>query len=104
MCSKRAPTATYEKIFGWVESLTEKDVVMCCDTTELEQEVMKSLLVNEVPTILVVMNRFTDKYNVQIMKALEEERILILVLERDEARGKGATIYRYRRRWQRDGC
>ena len=56
VCSKRAPMATYEKIFGWVESQTKKDVVMRCNTTELEQEVMKSLLVNEVPTILVVMN------------------------------------------------
>lgn len=58
VCSKRAPITTYEKIFGWVESLTEKDVVICCNTTELEQEVMKSLVVNRVPTILVVMNRF----------------------------------------------
>ena len=75
MCSKRAPMATYEKIFGWVESLTEKDTVICCDTSELEQEVMKSLLVNEVPTILVVMNRFREENNVQIQRALAEERM-----------------------------
>ena len=61
VCSKRAPMATYEKIFGWVESQTKKDVVMCCNTTELEQEVQKSLLVNEVPTILVVMNPFEGR-------------------------------------------
>jgi len=84
VCSKRAPIETYEKIFGWVESLTERDVVVCCDTTELEQEVMKSLLVNEVPTILVVMNRFRDENNVQIQKALAEERLLIVVMQQTD--------------------
>ena len=52
---------------------------------------MRALLVNQVPTILVVMNRFTDKYNVQIEKALEEQRMLILVLQRDEPHGTGQT-------------
>lgn len=52
---------------------------------------MRALLVNGVPTIFVVMNRFTDKYNVQIVKALSEQRMLILVLERDEPRGAGLT-------------
>jgi hypothetical protein len=57
----------------------------------LEDEVMRALLVNQVPTILVVMNRFTDKYNIQIEKALTEERMLILVLQRDEPYGAGQT-------------
>lgn len=72
VCSKRAPWGTYERIFGWVESLTEKDVVVCCNTSELEVEVMKSLVVNQVPTILVVMNRFREENNVQIQKALAD--------------------------------
>ena len=84
VCSKRAPMATYEKIFGWVESQTKKDVVMCCNTTELEQEVLKSLLVNEVPTILVVMNRFRGENNVQIQRALAEGRLLIVVMEQTD--------------------
>jgi len=81
VCSKRAPIATYGKIFSWVESLTEKDVVTCCNTTELEQEVMKSLVVNRVPTILVVMNKFKGENNIQIQKALAEKRMLIVVLK-----------------------
>lgn len=81
VCSKRAPIATYEHIFRWVESLTTKDTVICCNTTELEQEVMKSLVVNRVPTILVVMNRFREENNIQIQKALEEKRMLIIVME-----------------------
>lgn len=84
VCSKRAPMGTYGKIFGWVESLTVKDVVVCCDTTELEQEVIKSLLVNGVPTIFVVMNRFRDKNNIQIQKALTEGRLLILVMQQTD--------------------
>lgn len=64
---------------------------MCFNSSEMEDEVMRALLVNGVPTILVVMNRFTDKYNVQIVKALSEQRMLILVLERDEPRGAGLT-------------
>lgn len=84
VCSKRAPLATYEKIFGWVESLTQQDVVICCNTTELEQEVMKSLVVNRVPTILVVMNRFREENNVQIQRALAEERMLIVVMEQTD--------------------
>ena len=81
VCSKRAPWGTYERIFGWVESLTEKDVVVCCNTSELEVEVMKSLVVNQVPTILVVMNRFREENNVQIQKALKEGRMLVVVME-----------------------
>ena len=91
LCSKRAPYSLYDKVFGWVESLTADDCVICFNSSELEDEVMRALLVNQVPTILVVMNRFTDKYNVQIERALTEERMLILVLQRDEPHGAGQT-------------
>ena len=84
LCSKHAPISLYDIIFDWVESLTQKDCVVCFNTSELESEVMKALLVNGIPTILVVMNAFTDRHNVQIQKALEEDRILIVVLKRDE--------------------
>lgn len=91
LSSKRAPISLYDTIFGWVESLTQKDCVVCFNSSELESEVMKALLVNGIPTILVVMNAFTDRHNVQIQKAFEEDRILIVVLKRDEERGKGQT-------------
>ena len=91
LCSKHAPYSIYDKVFGWVDSLTADDCVICFNSSELEDEVMRALLVNKVPTILVVMNRFTDKYNVQIEKALTEERMLILVLQRDEPHGAGQT-------------
>ena len=91
LCSKRAPISLYDIIFNWVDSLTQKDCVVCFNSSELESEVMKALLVNGIPTILVVMNAFTDRHNVQIQKALEEERILIVVLKRDELRGEGQT-------------
>jgi hypothetical protein len=91
LCSKHAPYSVYDKVFGWVDSLTADDCVICFNSSELENEVMRALLVNQVPTILVVMNRFTDRYNVQIEKALTEERMLILVLQRDEPYGAGQT-------------
>ena len=91
LCSKHAPYSVYDKVFGWVDSLTADDCVICFNSSELEDEVMRALLVNQVPTILVVMNRFTDKYNIQIEKALTEERMLILVLQRDEPYGAGQT-------------
>ena len=91
LCSKHAPYQLYDKVFGWVDSLNTDDCVICFNSSELEDEVMRALLVNKVPTILVVMNRFTDKYNVQIEKALTEERMLILVLQRDEPYGAGQT-------------
>ena len=91
LSSKRAPISLYDIIFDWVDSLTKEDCVVCFNTSELESEVMKALLVNGIPTILVVMNAFTDRHNVQIQKALQEDRILIVVLKRDEERGKGQT-------------
>lgn len=91
LCSKHAPYSVYDNVFSWVDSLTSDDCVICFNSSELEEEVMRALLVNEVPTILVVMNRFTDKYNVQIDRALDEQRMLILVLQRDEPRGAGLT-------------
>lgn len=91
LCSKHVPYSYYDNIFNWVDSLTPNDCVICFNSSELEDEVMRALLVNHVPTILVVMNRFTDKYNVQIDKALIEKRMLILELHRDEPRGAGQT-------------
>ena len=91
LCSKHTSYNIYPIIFDWVENLYETDCVMCFKTTEMEFEVMTSLLVHKVPTILVVMKRFTDVYNLQIEMALKEGRMLILVLERDEPRGAGQT-------------
>lgn len=57
----------------------------------MESEVLKALLVAKVPTILFVMNRFADVNNIQIERALKENRMLIVILRRDEPKGKGAT-------------
>ena len=57
----------------------------------MEAEVLKALLVAKIPTILFVMNRFTDVNNLQIEQALQEDRMLIVILKRDEPRGKGTT-------------
>lgn len=91
LCSKKTPYNIYPIIFDWVENLCDTDCVMCFKTTEMEFEVMTSLLVHKVPKILVVMKRFTDMYNLQIEMALKEGRMLILVLERDELHGAGLT-------------
>ena len=91
VCSKKAPIETYGKIFEWVESLTELDVVVCCNTTELEEEVLKSLLVNKVSTIFVIINKFREENNLQIQKALAEGRILILVMEQTKNDGLQET-------------
>ena len=91
LCSKKTPYNIYPIIFDWVENLCDTDCVMCFKTTEMEFEVMTSLLVHKVPTILVVMKKFTDVYNLQIEKAIKEGRMLILVLERDEPHGAGQT-------------
>ena len=91
LCSKRTPINLYEYIFRWTDSLSERDCVACFNSTEMESEVLKALLVAKIPTILFVMNRFTDVNNIQIEQALKENRILIVVLKRDEPRGKGQT-------------
>ncbi|MGN0225030.1 MAG: hypothetical protein ACI4A7_02985 [Prevotella sp.] len=91
ICSKLTPIALYPVIFNWVESLDERDCVMCFKTTEMEYEVMSALLVREIPTILFVTNKFTDVNNIQIEKALQENRLLIIVLKRDEPKGAGTT-------------
>jgi hypothetical protein len=57
----------------------------------MESEVLKALLVAKVPVILFVMNRFTDVNNIQIEQALKENRMFIVILRRDEPRGKGST-------------
>ena len=91
LCSKRTPINLYEYIFRWTDSLTENDCVACFNSTEMESEVLKALLVAKIPTILFVMNRFTDVNNIQIEQALKENRMLIVILQRDEPRGKGQT-------------
>ena len=91
LCSKQTPYKIYPIIFDWVENLSDTNCVMCFKTTEMEFEVMTSLLVHKVPTILVVLNKFTDVFNLQIEMAIKEGRMLILVLQRDEPRGAGQT-------------
>ncbi len=91
LCSKRTPIGLYEYVFKWTDSLTERDCIACFNSTDMEAEVLKALLVAKVPTILFVMNRFTDVNNIQIEKALQEKRIAIVVLKRDEPQGMGPT-------------
>ena len=91
LCSKRTPIMLYDYIFKWTDSLTEKDCIVCFNSTDMESEVLKALLVAKVPTVLFVMNRFTDVNNIQIEEALKENRMLIVILRRDEPKGKGFT-------------
>ncbi|MBP5338894.1 MAG: hypothetical protein J6Z14_06255 [Prevotella sp.] len=91
LCSKRTPIELYGPVFQWVDGLSERDCITCFSSTEMEEEVMKTLLANEVPTILVVINRFRDKHNIQIERALKDNRLLILVLKRDEPKELGQT-------------
>ena len=89
LTSHLAPIGCYGKVFRWVESFDKSGCVVCFNTSELEDEVLKALLVSKVPTVLVVTKRFHDNYNVQIEQALNENRLLILVLQREESDGKG---------------
>ena len=91
LCSKRTPREMYGQVFQWVDGLSERDCIVCFSSTEMEEEVLKALLVARIPTILFVMNRFTDVHNIQIERALKEKRMLILVLKRVEPKGKGQT-------------
>ena len=91
LCSKMTPIGLYDYVFGWADNLTERDCIVCFNSTDMESEVLKALLVAKVPTILFVMNRFTDVNNIQIERALKENRMLIVILRRDEPRGKGTT-------------
>ena len=91
LCSKRTPYNVYPIVFDWVESLCDTQCVMCFKTTEMEFEVMTSLLVNHIPTILIVMNKFTDVNNLQIEMAIKDGRMLVIVLQRDEPKGAGQT-------------
>jgi len=93
LTSKMAPFECYEKVFGWVDSLSSADTVVCFSSSELEYEIVKALLVNHVPTILVVMDYFHDRYNVQIERALKENRLMIMVLKREKTDGRGTTPY-----------
>jgi len=98
LTSHLAPIACYGKVFQWVESFDKSECAVCFNTSELEEEVLKALLVCKVPTTLVVTERFSDTYNVQIKQALKEKRLLILVLQREENDGKG-YIARLRNQW-----
>ena len=98
LTSRQAPMGCYESIFRWVEKFDKWGCAVCFNTSELEEEVLKALLVNRVPTTLVVTEKFKDTYNVQIEQALKERRLLILVLQREESDGKGFEA-RLRNQW-----
>ena len=89
LTSRRTPLSCYEKVFRWVEEFDRGQCAVCFNTSELEEEVLKALLVCHVPTVLVVTGKFRNTYNVQIELALKETRLLVLVLQREESDGKG---------------
>ena len=89
LTSRRVPIGCYGKVFRWVEEFDKWGCAVCFNTSELEEEVLKALLVYHVPTTLVVTGNFRDTYNVQIEQALKEKRLLILVLQPEESDGKG---------------
>ena len=101
LTSRMAPLGCYEKVFRWVESFDRWQCAVCFNTSELEEEVLKALLVCRVPTTLVVTGGFKDTYNVQIEQALKEKRLLILVLQREDSDGKGFNA-RLRNQWAID--
>lgn len=90
LTSRHAPIGCYGNVFQWVEDFDTRGCAVCFNTSELEEEVLKALLVCKVPTTLVVTGKFHDIYNVQIEQALKEKRLLILVLQR-EGSDKGYT-------------
>lgn len=98
LTSRMAPLSCYEKVFRWVEVFDRWQCAVCFNTSELEEEVLKALLVCHVPTVLVVTGKFHNTYNVQIEQALKEDRLLILVLQREESDGKGFEA-RLRNQW-----
>ena len=98
LTSRRAPMGCYEKVFRWVEEFDKWQCAVCFNTSELEEEVLKALLVCHVPTVLVVTGKFRKTYNVQIEQALKENRLLVLVLQREESDVKG-YIARLRNKW-----
>ena len=98
LTSRMAPISCYEKVFRWVEEFDRWQCAVCFNTSELEEEVLKALLVCHVPTVLVVTGKFRNTYNVQIEQALKEDRLLIFVLQREESDGKG-YIARLRNKW-----
>ena len=98
LTSRMAPLGCYEKVFRWVEEFDREQCAVCFNTSELEEEVMKALLVCRVPTVLVVTGKFHNTYNVQIEQALKEDRLLILVLQREDSDGKGFEA-RLRNQW-----
>ncbi len=98
LTSRMAPVGCYEKAFRWVEEFDGEQCAVCFNTSELEEEVLKALLVCHVPTVLVVTGKFRNTYNVQIEQALKEDRLLILVLQREESDGRG-YIARLRNWW-----
>lgn len=73
-----APIGCYGNVFQWVEEFDNQGCAVCFNTSELEEEVLKALLVCHVPTTLVVTGRFHDTYNVQIVQALKENRLLMV--------------------------
>lgn len=98
LMSRMAPLGCYENVFRWVEEFDRGQCAVCFNTSELEEEVLKALLVCHVPTVLVVTGSFNDTYNVQIEQALKENRLLVLVLQREESDGRG-YIARLRNWW-----
>lgn len=67
LTSRMAPMGCYEKVFRWVEEFDRWQCAVCFNTSELEEEVLKALLVCHVPTVLVETGKLLTATNLGIM-------------------------------------
>lgn len=86
LCSRHIPISRFSESFEWVHSLhPSMDCVVCVRTSYFEGEVLKALLENKIPVILVC--TYADAYyenHIAILEALAQKRILIVELELQE--------------------
>ena len=86
LCSRKVPESQEKVIFDWVKQLNPMtDCILCGNFSEMEQKVFTLLLEYKIPTILVMPNAVSKRWDKDIENALNEKRLLIFSIWGNQA-------------------
>ena len=103
LCSSKIPASAVLKCYDWAIAQREAgNCVVCSNHSALEKDVFKILLRGTQPLILVLPRTLKKKWEPEISKALEEQRLLIISpfnknedrITRETAYVKNETIFK----------
>jgi len=79
LCSQKCPAEIVLKSHDWAKKQRENgNCIVCGNHSQIEKDVFEILLKGKQPLILVIPRKMKKRWETEIIKALEQKRLLII--------------------------